>query len=62
MGYWDFKELTGFSSGIEEFNLIEKADFKVLLKFGNQPSIGCKFKFLIAIFGKAKSQNIGADN
>jgi hypothetical protein len=29
---------------------------------GNQPSICCKFKFLIAIFGKAESQNIGANN
>jgi hypothetical protein len=62
MGYWNFKELAGFSGGIEEVNLVEKADFKVFLKFGNQPSIGCKFKFLIAIFGKAESQNIGANN
>ena len=62
MGYWNFKELSGFSGGVKEFNLIEKADLKVFLKFCNQPSIGCKFKFLIAILGKAESQNIGANN
>ena len=62
MGYWDFKELPSFSRGIEEIDLVEKADFKVFLEFCNQPRVGCEFKFLIFILDKAKSENIGANN
>jgi len=62
MGYWNFKEFSGFSRGIKEVNLVEKADLKVFLKFCNEPSISCEFKFLIFILDIAKSENIGANN